>query len=261
MQVVVFKTCDDETVSLNAVSVQCSNMVAGALYYHRIVGGPAVLHLPNITAHTLQHVLCWTQRHALDEELTAVDLLKMRSGADEIPQWDAHFLQAIGLEALFRLIVAARYLDIKRLTHYATKTVALMMKGKMPEQIRSLFELEDDVTRAENDSMQAEFEHTLRGRQFEGPIAAETEYIEYAPTGGSSDSEGVDQVATKAAAVPVEAKPEAAQAVTAKATALQAVAAQVMAPQMGPNESGAKRAAKRPARAKASTKNAKRRKK
>jgi S-phase kinase-associated protein 1 len=59
---------------------------------------------------------------------------------------------------LFELILAANYLDIKGLLDVTCKTVANMIKGKSPEQIRQTFNIKNDFTQAEEEQVRKENE-------------------------------------------------------------------------------------------------------
>lgn len=46
---------------------------------------------------------------------------------------------------LFKLILAANYLDIKGLMESACKTLAMMIRGKTAEEIRKRFHIKNDL--------------------------------------------------------------------------------------------------------------------
>lgn len=87
---------------------------------------------------------------AAEEEKDAFDSTRRRS--DDIEEWDATFI-AVENEELFELILAANYLDIKPLLDLGCKTVANMIKGKTPDQIREMFNIENDFTPEEEEQV------------------------------------------------------------------------------------------------------------
>lgn len=57
-----------------------------------------------------------------------------------------------------RSLQAANYLDIKALLDVGCKTVANMIKGKSPEEIRKTFNIQNDFTPEEEDQIRRENE-------------------------------------------------------------------------------------------------------
>lgn len=55
----------------------------------------------------------------------------------EIKAWDLEFVK-VDQSTLFELILAANYLNIKKLLDLCCMTVANMIKGKSPEEIRKV---------------------------------------------------------------------------------------------------------------------------
>lgn len=86
-----------------------------------------------------------------------------RKRTTDISEWDQKFI-TVDQEMLFEIILAANYLDIKPLlwvnpialsictehrssfSDVGCKTVANMIKGKTPEEIRKLFNIVNDFT-------------------------------------------------------------------------------------------------------------------
>ncbi len=119
--------------------------------------------------------------HHKTEPLPAADANdadESRRKASDISEWDAKFIQVsqestsarkrnqqeaalihqVDQEMLFEIILAANYLDIKPLLDVGCKTVANMIKGKTPEEIRKLFNIVNDFTPEEEEQIRKENE-------------------------------------------------------------------------------------------------------
>ncbi|KAK4058522.1 hypothetical protein OIO90_000684 [Microbotryomycetes sp. JL221] len=113
--------------------------------------------LPNVSSNVLKKVLEWCEHHKNDPEPVAEDLDDTRRRTTEISDWDSKFIQ-VDQEMLFEIILAANYLDIKPLLDVGCKTVANMIKGKQPEEIRKLFNIVNDFTPEEEAQIKKENE-------------------------------------------------------------------------------------------------------
>lgn len=71
--------------------------------------------------------------------------------------WYSNLLQ-VDQGTLFELILAANYLDIKGLLDVTCKTVANMIKGKTPDEIRKTFNIKNDFTPSEEEQVRKENE-------------------------------------------------------------------------------------------------------
>ncbi|CAE6414084.1 E3 ubiquitin ligase SCF complex, Skp subunit [Rhizoctonia solani] len=117
--------------------------------------------LPNVSSSVLKKVLEYCEHHraeplpAADTDNNADDPRKRQ--VSEIGEWDQKFIQ-VDQEMLFEIILAANYLDIKPLLDVGCKTVANMIKGKTPEEIRKLFNIVNDFTPEEEAQIKKENE-------------------------------------------------------------------------------------------------------
>ncbi|KAE8667342.1 SKP1-like protein 1B [Hibiscus syriacus] len=104
--------------------------------------------IPNVTSKILSKVLEYCKKH--------VDAAtKEKNTEDEIKAWDADFV-GVDQNTLFDLILAANYLNIKSLLDLTCQTVADMIKGKTPEEIRKTFNIKNDFTPEEEEEVRRE---------------------------------------------------------------------------------------------------------
>ncbi|EPY49374.1 SCF ubiquitin ligase complex subunit Skp1 [Schizosaccharomyces cryophilus OY26] len=114
--------------------------------------------LPNVSSNVLRKVLEWCEHHKNDlysntEEESDIRLKK----STDIDDWDKKFM-SVDQEMLFEIILASNYLDIKPLLDTGCKTVANMIRGKSPEDIRKTFNIPNDFTPEEEEQIRKENE-------------------------------------------------------------------------------------------------------
>merc|ERR1711973_786032 len=112
--------------------------------------------LPNVNAAILKKVIQWATYHK-DDPAPPEDDENKEKRTDDISSWDSAFLK-VDQGTLFELILAANYLDIKGLLDVTCKTVANMIKGKTPEEIRKTFNIKNDFTPSEEEQVRKENE-------------------------------------------------------------------------------------------------------
>ncbi|VDN02480.1 unnamed protein product [Thelazia callipaeda] len=110
--------------------------------------------LQNVNSSILKKVIHWCEYHK-DDPISPDDGDNKEKRTDDIPSWDVEFLK-VDQGTLFELILAANYLDIKGLLDVTCKTVANMIKGKSPEEIRRTFNIKNDFTPEEEEQIRKE---------------------------------------------------------------------------------------------------------
>ncbi|KAL8659087.1 MAG: hypothetical protein Q9221_006157 [Calogaya cf. arnoldii] len=113
--------------------------------------------IPNVNEPVLRKVIDWCIQHRSDPPASTDDDSDSRKKTTDIDEWDQKFMQ-VDQEMLFEIILAANYLDIKPLLDVGCKTVANMIKGKSPEEIRKTFNIQNDFTPEEEDQIRRENE-------------------------------------------------------------------------------------------------------
>ncbi|KAL2156263.1 hypothetical protein VTH82DRAFT_1008 [Thermothelomyces myriococcoides] len=113
--------------------------------------------IPNVNDPVLRKVVEWCEHHRNDAIQSADDENDNRKKTTDIDEWDQKFMQ-VDQEMLFEIILAANYLDIKALLDVGCKTVANMIKGKSPEEIRKTFNITNDFTPEEEEQIRRENE-------------------------------------------------------------------------------------------------------
>jgi hypothetical protein len=106
--------------------------------------------LPNINNDTLQKVIEFASQHQ-DEDASDDERVKLT-------EWDQEFFKMMDQESIFKIILAANYLDYELLLNSGCKIVANMIKGKTPEQIRQTFNIKNDFTPEEEEQVKKENE-------------------------------------------------------------------------------------------------------
>ncbi|KAI1126519.1 E3 ubiquitin ligase complex SCF subunit scon-3 [Nemania abortiva] len=116
-----------------------------------------IVPIPNVTEPVLRKVIEWCEHHRHDPPSTNDDETDNRKKTTDIDEWDQKFMQ-VDQEMLFEIILASNYLDIKPLLDVGCKTVANMIKGKSPEEIRKTFNITNDFTPEEEEQIRRENE-------------------------------------------------------------------------------------------------------
>ncbi|KAL3840192.1 hypothetical protein ACJIZ3_024783 [Penstemon smallii] len=111
-----------------------------------------VIPLPNVTGKIIAKVIEYCKRHV---DAAATSKAEDNKLDDDLKAFDADFIK-VDQATLFDLILAANYLNIKTLLDLTCQTVADMIKGKTPEEIRKTFNIKNDFTPEEEEEVRRE---------------------------------------------------------------------------------------------------------
>ena len=113
----------------------------------------AVIPLPNVASKILAKVIEYCKKHV--EAAPKPESAEADKENADLKAWDAEYVQ-VDQATLFDLILAANYLNIKGLLDLTCQTVADMIKGKTPEEIRKTFNIKNDFTPEEEEEVRRE---------------------------------------------------------------------------------------------------------
>ncbi|GAU38150.1 hypothetical protein TSUD_263740 [Trifolium subterraneum] len=146
---ITLKSSDDETFEIDeAVALESQTIK------HMIEDNCADdtgIPIPNVTSKILAKVIEYCKKHV---EVASSEEDKTRN-EDDLKAWDLDFIK-VDQATLFELILAANYLNIKNLLDLTCQTVADMIKGKTPEEIRTVFNIKNDFSPEEEEEVRRE---------------------------------------------------------------------------------------------------------
>lgn len=122
--------------------------------------------LPNVSSKILSKIIGYCRFHSEHAEKKKASEASAEGGGgasgsagattdDDVKDHDAEFVK-VDQSTLFELILAANYLNIKPLLDLTCLTVANMIKGKTPEEIRKTFNIPNDFTPEEEEEVRRE---------------------------------------------------------------------------------------------------------
>jgi len=145
---VKLRSSDDEMFEVEQDVANQSQMIKNMI---EDTGIDCPIPLPNVTSKILAKVIEYCKYHV--EIGKAGD--KPATSEEDIKAWDNEFVK-VDQATLFQLILAANYLNIKNLLDLTCCTVANMIKGKTPEEIRKQFNIKNDFTPEEEEEVRRE---------------------------------------------------------------------------------------------------------
>jgi S-phase kinase-associated protein 1 len=111
--------------------------------------------LPNVKTVVLSKVMEF-MKHYKEDPMTEIEKpLKSANMKEVVQEWYSDFI-SVEQEVLFELILAANYMDIKALLDLTCATVASMITGKTPDEIKKIFNITVDFTPKEEHQVREE---------------------------------------------------------------------------------------------------------
>ena len=134
-------------------------------------GDNDVIPLYEVDSKTLELIIKWCSYHENDDDDAKFfnngnkknynndDELYYKTNNRKLSLWDQKFLNELQINTLINLINAANYLNIEHLLDISCNFIAnSVIKGKSPEELRTIFQIEDDLSPEEKIRIEKENE-------------------------------------------------------------------------------------------------------
>ncbi|CAJ2655966.1 unnamed protein product [Trifolium pratense] len=115
--------------------------------------------LLNVSSKILTKVIEYCSKHV---EAVSVGEETPCSNEDDLKAWDADFIK-VDNSTLFDLILAAKELSINSLLDLTCQSVADMIRGKSPDEIRKIFNIKTAFTPEEEEEIRRENQWAFEG--------------------------------------------------------------------------------------------------
>ena len=109
-------------------------------------GGRDPIPLDNVAPEVLGKIVEFCEHNSATPMGTIPKPITSSEMGDMVGEWEARFVNDMPQELLFEVIKGANYMDISALLDLTCAKVATMIRGKTPEEIRTMFDIENDFT-------------------------------------------------------------------------------------------------------------------
>jgi len=143
---ITLTSSDGQKVTLDDTSAARSALLNGLLQDY---SEESEIPMPDIRGEILRKVVDYLVHFKGSEPKEIPRPLPSNNLLEVVDEWDVTFINSLDLDSTFDLINAANYMDIKPLLDLSCAKIASMMKGKSAEEIRTMFNIECDLTEEE----------------------------------------------------------------------------------------------------------------
>ncbi|KAI1111128.1 Skp1-domain-containing protein [Nemania sp. NC0429] len=147
-------TSDLAVVEVEQKSAECSFIIKHlCAYFGRDIIDREFITLPNVDEAILRKILKWCDYHKDDADSSLVN--RNTDTPIDIDEWDRSYMQ-VDQKTLFKIVLAANFLDIEALVALGCQTIAELINGRSSDEIRKTFGLPNDFTPEEEEQLRRE---------------------------------------------------------------------------------------------------------
>ena len=139
---IIFVSSDGEKIEISSKAAQRSVLVKGILEDYP---DDAEVPLNNVKSNILKKIKEYLDHYENEEPKEIERPLPSNNFKECVNEWDYNFID-MDLQLIFEIILGANYMDIKPLLELSSAKVASIIKGKNTEEIRKIFDINNDFT-------------------------------------------------------------------------------------------------------------------
>ena len=143
----VLVSSDNQKIEIDSESAQKSHLLKGLMTDFNSSQDP--IPIPDIKADILNKVVEYLTYYKGKNPKDIPKPMPSANLSEIIDEWDVKFINSIELDSVFDLINAANYMDIPSLLDLSCAKIASLLKGKTAQEIRTMFNIECDLTEEE----------------------------------------------------------------------------------------------------------------
>ena len=140
----VLVSSDNQKIEIDSESAQKSHLLKGLMTDFNSSQEP--IPIPDIKADILNKVVEYLTYYKGKNPKDIPKPMPSANLSEIIDEWDVKFINGIELDSVFDLINAANYMDIPSLLDLSCAKIASLLKGKTAQEIRTMFNIECDLT-------------------------------------------------------------------------------------------------------------------
>ena len=139
---IILVSSDGEKIEISSKVDQRSVLVKGILEDYP---EDAEVPLNNVKRNILKKIKEYLDHYENEEPKEIERPLPSNNFKECVNEWDYNFID-MDLQLIFEIILGANYMDIKPLLELSSAKVASIIKGKNTEEIRKIFDINNDFT-------------------------------------------------------------------------------------------------------------------
>ena len=143
----ILVSSDNQKIEIDSESAQKSHLLKGLMTDFNSSQEP--IPIPDIKADILNKVVEYLTYYKGKNPKDIPKPMPSDNLSEIIDEWDVKFINGIELDSVFDLINAANYMDIPSLLDLSCAKIASLLKGKTAQEIRTMFNIECDLTEEE----------------------------------------------------------------------------------------------------------------